>query len=296
MTGILPEQLKHFSLKRLYHKTIRVKNLVKSYSYDQVLFLLIMRMLGSPNNKSNFELLATSVPWEEIVKVRKRIHSSVDYWAQFFLLMSGLSKRKSNFVKQLDNQLFKKIALKAPPLSISNWQLSGQRPHNHPVRHIKNLSAWIAMSCIDSLYFTFKNIINQRQPVRDFLNQVENLFSNSNSNPGFKYNKTSNDKWGRSKIIEIVGNALIPFFYWEAIMNLSFGFQEYLKDMYFTLPQLSRYAKLNKFEHLLFINKSNENRFYINQGLLYLHQHFCKNGACKQCPVIGQHKDIDKNF
>jgi hypothetical protein len=296
MTGILSEQLKHFSLKRLYHKTIRVKNLVKSYSYDQVIFLLLMRMLGSPNNKSNFELLATSIPWEEIVKVRKRNHLTADYWTQYYLMMSGLGKRRPNLVNELDNQLFKKIALKAPPLSISNWQLSGQRPHNHPVRHIKNLSAWITMSCIDSLYFTLKNIINQRQSVRDFLSQVENLFSKSNSNPGFEYHKANNYKWGRSKIIEIVGNALIPFFYWEASMNLSYGFQEYLKDMYFTIPQLSRYAKLNKFERLFCANKSFEKRFYINQGLLYIHQHFCKNGECEHCPARGQHKDIDKNF
>jgi len=79
-------------------------------------------------------------------------------------------------------------------------------------------------------------------------------------------------------------------------MNSSFGFLEYLKDIYFSLPQLNRYAKLNKFEDILPLVKSEKSRFYINQGLLHLDHNYCKKGECQFCPLLSEHKEIDKHF
>jgi hypothetical protein len=104
------------------------------------------------------------------------------------------------------------------------------------------------------------------------------------------------NRWGKAKIIEIIGNVFIPFFYWEATTNSSFGFKEYLSDIYQNLPQLNRYAKLRNLEKEL--NKDNRmgNKFYKDQGLLFLKEEFCEKRNCDHCPILVQHKEIDKNF
>jgi hypothetical protein len=292
--------IKQLSLERLKYKTTRIKNLVKGYSYDQVIFLLLMKTLGSPNNSLNFEYFASSLPWEEIIKIRKSNQLSMNDWIRFLLAMSGLKKTNLTFPGKSDSLLQNRMISKAPPLSSSNWQSSGQRPQNHPVEHLNILGNWIYTFPNDSLYFTLKGIFTRREPVKHLLIKTENIFSSKNTEQRNKSlrkeNIPKNGRWGRSKIIEIIGNALIPFFYWEALMNSSFGFQEYLKDIYFALPQLNRYAKLKDFEKIFSNNEAVTRKFYIYQGLLYLHQQYCIKNDCAHCPIVGQHKEIDKNF
>jgi hypothetical protein len=293
----LLENLKLLSLKRLNYKVIRIKNIVKCNSYDQVLFLLLMRILGSPNNAANFEFLAASLPWEDLIKVRNQNNLSVTNWIEYFIYMSGL---KSNFTNYSGNIPFSKLMTKASPLSISNWHISGQRPQNHPINHLKVLANWFFYLPNDSLYFTLKNIIIQRLSAEKLIPQFHKVFSPTDpqhrDHKKIEKNPKSKFRWGQSKLYEIIGNALIPFFYWEALMNSSCGFQEYLEDIYFTLPQLSKYAKLKKFDHLPINSDSESRKFYIYQGFLNLHQHYCIKGECHLCPLIDQNKEIDKNF
>jgi hypothetical protein len=293
------KRLKQLSFERLLYKTVHVKNLVKCYSYDQVIFSLFMRILGSPNNSSNFELLASSLPWEEIINMKNKYHLSMEEWILFFLSMSGL-KSNLNSPSEFNRIANKQVIFKAAPLSQSNWQLAGQRPNNHPIGHIKNLANWIYTLKFDSLYFRLKNIVSQRLPVSSLLIMMEEVFSDSGSiaagdqisanTRGYK------SLWGRSKMIEIVGNVVLPFFTWEASMNASHGFLEYLQDVYYTLPQLTRYARLKKFEKFPVMQNYNDKKFYRNQALLFLDRQFCKNSRCIQCPVMSEYKDVDKNF
>jgi hypothetical protein len=149
------------------------------------------------------------------------------------------------------------------------------------------------------MYFGLKNIFMRRESVNNLIKNMENFFSLSiprlkGQSRRDQYPSQDNN-WGRSKIIELIGNALVPFFYWESIMTSSFGFQEYLKDIYLTLPQTNKYSKLKIFEKI-FPEKDNKGQnFYKYQGLLYLHQQYCQKNECKYCPLIDNHKEIDKN-
>lgn len=296
----LRENLKLLSLNRLNYKVIRVKDLVKCYSYDQVIFSLLMRILGSPNNATNFELLASFIPWEDMIKIKNQYHLSADHWIQFFLHMSGLKTSKSKLINKTEYIPFTRLITKASPLSNSNWQISGQRPRNHPIYHLKILAKWFTHFPNDSLYFTLKDVIIQRLSATQLLQKLLEVltpdYSKQKESNISEINADRNYTWGQAKITEIIGNALIPFFYWEALMNSSFGFQEYLEEFYFTLPQLNKYAKLEKFANSPLKSNPAYRKFYIHQGLLYLHQHYCLKGECPICPLIGQHKNIDKNF
>jgi len=158
------DNLKLLSLKRLNYKAIRIKDLVKCYSFDQVIFSLLMRILGSPNNVTNFEYLASFLPWEDLTKIKNQYRLSTDQWNQFFIYMSGLKSRKPNLIQKTDYIALATMMTKASPLSNSNWQISGQRPQNHPITHLKILAMWFTHFPYDSLYFTLKEIMIQRLP------------------------------------------------------------------------------------------------------------------------------------
>jgi hypothetical protein len=293
------KQLKQLSLKRLLYKTIRVKNLVKCHSYDQVIFMLLMRILGSPNNSTNFELLASSLPWEEIINIKNKNNRSQEEWMFFLLSMCGLKSKQISSIK-FSNFVTKHFISKAAPLSKSNWQLAGQRPNNHPTEHIKNLASWIYAIKYDSLYFRLKDIISQRQSMNSLLISIEAVFSGSDSmkkqDQKGTYTRLYKSLWGRSKIIEIVGNVILPFFTWEASTNSSHGFLEYLQDIYYSLPQSTRYARLKKFEKFPVMQNNTMRKFHSSQGLLFIDRQYCKTNRCSQCPVMSVYKDVDKNF
>jgi hypothetical protein len=295
----LYNKLENLSFERLKYKTTRIKNLVTYTSYDQAIYLLVMRTLGSPNNSLNFEYFASSLPWEDIMKVRNRKQLSAEDWVRFLLSISGLEKTKRAFARSSGNYYNYQLISKSPQLSRIDWQCSGQRPQNHPARHFNILGKWIYAFPDDSMYFGLKNIFMRRESVNNLIKNMENFFSLSiprlkGQSRRDQYPSQDNN-WGRSKIIELIGNALVPFFYWESIMTSSFGFQEYLKDIYLTLPQTNKYSKLKIFEKI-FPEKDNKGQyFYKYQGLLYLHQQYCQKNECKYCPLIDNHKEIDKN-
>jgi len=294
------ERLKILSLKRLNYKITRIKDLVKSNSYDQLLFSLLMRILGSPNNATNFEYLASLLSWEEMTLIKKKHPLSSDHWAKFYLHLSGLKPDKSNPIDNSEYFPFINLIKRTSPISYLSWQISGQRPQNNPIRHLTILANWFSQFSNESLYFTLKEIITQRLSAVELIVKLNSVLS-----PGLsksKYSsvpegeKTSSPQWGRSKTIEIIGNAIIPLFYWEASVNSSFGFQKYLEEFYFSLPQFNQYSKLDKFRRLSVKDDPLDKKFYVNQGLLHVHQNYCSKRTCHLCPLAGQIKDIDKNF
>ena len=77
-----------------------------------------------------------------------------------------------------------------------------------------------------------------------FLNKIFSVFQNS-SHPNINKNY-----WGRDFILELIGNVFIPLFFRMSIINQSFGFQEYLKQLYLDLPATQQYGRLRPFDKL----------------------------------------------
>jgi hypothetical protein len=278
----------------------RIKDLVNCHSYDQTIYLMLMRLLGSPNNTMNFEYLASLLPWEKMIEIKNHYNLSSERWLQFFLHLSGLKPFKLNVKNKNDVVLFYKLINNTSPISYFNWQRSGQRPLNNPMYRLKILTHWLSVFPYNSFYFTLKEIITQRLSEDQLILKLNEVFSHDFSDQ-CKLGQTQISKkrpphFGKPTIIEIIGNVILPFFYWEASKNLSFGFQKYLLEFYFVLPQLNQYAQLEKIKTSIAKDHLFGKKFYIYQGLLYLLQNFCRSGECENCPLNGSMKDIDKEI
>ena len=296
----LKEKLKILSLNRLNYKIARVKDLVNRYSYDQTIYVLMMRILGSPNNASNFEHLASLLPWEKIINIKNQYKFTSELWFKFYLHVSGLKPQKSRLYDENEFIQFSKLVNNTATIPFLNWQKSGQRPYNNPEYHLKILAQWFTHFPSDSLYFTFKRIISQRLPAAQLILNLNEVFSYNFpihiKSGNTTINKKSTIHWGKPKLNEIIGNVILPFFYWEALNNLSFGFQTYLEEFFFTLPQLNQYSKLEKIRRSVAGGKSLTHKFYNSQGLLYLLENHCLTGECRMCPFADTTKEIDKDF
>jgi hypothetical protein len=294
------ETLGELALKRLKEREVQIKRLVESHSYDQVLYILLMRILGSPNNVRNFEHFSCLLPWERLISIKQRYNPSLSLWMAFFLNKSGLIARTSSYayLKNLNHEL--EAIDNTTALSPMLWQLSGQRPRNNPVHHLQILAHWIHKFPHQSLYYTLKQLASSRFSFPLLFRKIQDLLSSppprhvkKNEMPGQKQQES---QWGRAKIIEIIGNAVIPFLHWEAAGHQSYGFCDYLEEFFFFLPTTGRYAKLERFKKLSSFYRPYSRGFYINQALLFLQENFCKTETCHACPLMSGHKGIDKNL
>jgi hypothetical protein len=288
------------ALKRLKEREVQIKRMVQSYSYDQVLYILLMRILGRPNNVRNFELFSCLFPWERLMAIKQRYNPSLSLWKAYFLNKSGLISRASSYVylKNLHHEL--EAIDSTGALSPTLWQLSGQRPRNSPLYHLQILACWIHQFPHQSLYYSLKQLVSRRFSFALLLRKIQHLLSSPPSRNDIKSEmpeqKQQGYQWGQAKMIEIIGNAVIPFLHWEAAGHQSYGFCDYLKEFFFFLPATGRYAKLERFKKMSCLNRPYSQRFYINQALLYLQDNFCNTGTCHSCPIISKHKGIDKNL
>jgi hypothetical protein len=91
--------------------------------------------------------------------------------------------------------------------------------------------------------------------------------------------------WGNTLLTEIVGNVIIPFFYNESLNNISFGFSAYLEEFFLFLPYTNRYGILKEFDSWKEFQATKQNKFYVNQALLFLLSRYCQGGYCKKCPL-----------
>ena len=140
----------------------------------------------------------------------------------------------------------------------------------------------------------------RRLPFKQLMTNLIDIFGHRSSSTiadktDILYNKCDSI-WGRSQIIEIIGNVTIPFFFYESIQKESFGFREYIIDFYYYLPQDNCYAKLRSFNRWRKGHHPHLRRFYVNQALLLLKIQFCKFASCSFCPLRANDKQIDINL
>ena len=296
----IEHRLKKLALDRLHSKELGIRKNSEKDPYDQVIFRQLMKVFGKPYNEQTFQLLASIFPWDYLMAIRDRFKLTPEHWLAFFAVKSGLIESTPEFslLKPLTDRV-EAINCK-PGLEATMWCPAGQRPNNRPSHHLKILSYWLHGFEGQSLYHLFKTKLRERIPYPLMLIELENIFKidlPGSKNKNFRVDsKIKTLKWGRSQIIELIGNVIIPFFHWEAARQSSLGFQSYLQSLYFFLPQSTPYAKLKPLYKRMPEYKNRFNRFYMNQGLLTLKDKFCDRRGCQACPLIVDYKDIDKNL
>jgi hypothetical protein len=147
----------------------------------------------------------------------------------------------------------------------------GIRPVNAPERRLYGLAYFIANLPAYSFRVVWYDLLNRRMPVRETIQGLIKLHRTS-GNPG----------WGKAQALELIGNIVLPYMYYEANMTKSNGFADYIAEVYFNLPSSGRYACLHRFGRIYV----DGHRFYKDQAYLHLYQQYCRKVDCAGCPIL----------
>lgn len=248
--------LKQSAIARLSEKARSLAYYCEKLGYDQAIYCMMLRIIGMPNNSNNFQRLADSFPWQQIQLLKHRFSPDLNYWIMLFFTCAGLRSRlpdPDRYGRGIPYPL-------RSVLPAELWQHTGQRPCNRPEVHLQALATFIHQFNDLSLCNHFDNLFKNRW-------LYESLFQALQRKLSIKSIQTGKRFWGRMKITEIIGNVLIPFFYYLSHKEGSLGFAAYLEEFFLFLPETCGYAKLDpvmKDRRRIQLDR----RFYVNQGLL----------------------------
>ena len=264
--------LQAMSLRRLHEKANLFYCASMGDGMDQAMYRALMRMLGRGQNADNFERLALMMPWSTIRLIKKRWHPTRQQWQHLFIYLAGLggsiNDRQFPAVTGVTDQ---------PVLPAHIWQLAGQRPFAYPAMRLRGLADFIHFFTQPELYLYFLEQTTRRSPFPECFARLQStMLPYSDDNSG--------TFWGKSLITEIIGNVIIPGLYSYAESTASAGFTSYLEDLYFWLPATSSYGCLKNYQtwpEWTALPK----KFYVRQGLLWLHKNYCCSALCDHCPL-----------
>jgi hypothetical protein len=282
-------RLKKIALSRLAEKARRFQSLIQTCSYDQAIYLMMLRILGMPQNSDNFERLALLIPWDKIQFFKRKNHQFIEYMLALFLVISGLIEKKSCFrVLKKYESLLKPIMIQQT-MSFEVWKLAGQRPANNPIIRLASIAHFVYQFQCNSIYRLVRDLFMARLSFNTLYQELCRLLSPYPSNywclicdEGF----LKPDKfWGSSVQTEIIGNIFVPIFYREALGTKSYGFASYLEEFYLHLPASNKYARLRAYEQWKELVPAIKRYFYCNQALLLIQNYYCLKHMCKYCPL-----------
>jgi len=289
------DTFRRLAIQRLQSKHELIGQFGDSLSFDQTLYLLFLRILGQPRNVNNFMILANNLPWKDLMDIRERYPMSPNHWLALLAMQAGLIEEIPRFrhLKIWHHQIEAFSGMRPLVKKPMFWHFSGQRPRNNPVQHLTILADWLYHFRGRSLYFELKQILMQRLPELQVVRLLDDFFSSSHEEPS-KNSQPSRPSWGRAKRTEIIGNMVLPFFHHESVEKGNPGFIAYLESLFLSLPDTGFYQPLHFFYSLPGLNTGGTRRFFTNQGLLYLKNHYCEKGRCQACPFEISDKEIDK--
>ncbi|MCK5034076.1 MAG: DUF2851 family protein [Calditrichia bacterium] len=279
-----PESLlQDLALQRLTNKANGIYKLVASEGIDQTLYLVLLKSLGNVVNKNTYERLAQLIPWK-LIHLLKENNKTPEFWTALFCGTAGFITEKSD----TDIKMHWKNCLpliEGTILKREIWKFGGIRPYNNPQNRLAGLAMFIWQMEDPSIYNILEQLFYERLSTSEFISKLISKFGgiqmqNLNGN-----NLNQSTLWGRNLIIEFAGNVFIPLFYKIAILNNSFGFAMYLKQLFLELPATQYYGVLNPFKKWLKTNSKETKHFYINQALLHLKNTYCSFNNFQECPL-----------
>jgi len=254
--------LSRLAFARFVHNGRALVNRMSCSNRDQILYQQLLYLIGKPRNTLPFFRLAEAIQWRDIVSLRKRYHISVQGWFYIFRRLAGLIGCDPSYPEER--------LLSSRSFQSKVWSNAGQRPFNRPASRLYGLAFFISRLPSESLHLSWHDILSQRLPVSATIDNLVRL----HITPG-------KSGWGKGQVLEVAGNIILPYFYFESINAGSNGFADYLAELFFSLPRANEYGCLRKFSTVY----HKEFSFYRDQAYLHLQNHFCTTGNCNICPL-----------
>ncbi len=254
--------LTRLAFERFVHNGRVLVNRMSCSSRDQTLYQQLLYIIGKPQNTLPFLRLSEIMPWRDVITLRSRYHISIKGWFYILRRLAGLIGCEPSYPEER--------LLSARSFQPKVWSKAGNRPCNRPASRLYGLAFFISRLPSESLYMTWHDILSQRLPVRATLDNLVRL----HITPG-------KSGWGKGQVLEVVGNIILPYFYFESLSAGSDGFGDYLAELFFSLPRANEYSRLRRFRTVYCEDFS----FSRDQAYLYIQNHFCATGNCNICPL-----------
>ncbi len=260
---------------RKQQDVMRIFNNEGQFNWNEVLYILFMKILGDELNREAFMEVARRVP----MYVLLREQSSPINIEALLIATAGFIDNYNNEeyitpLKEHAQYLLHKHRI--IPISIKSWNFQRVRPYNHPVVRLSQMA-----KIISSHKFLFNDVMMCRD-----MEDIDNLFTVAasehllNTHPHLTDTGQHSISIGRAKR-ELIGiNLVIP---------LQFAYAEYVKDDDISLqahnlqedipPELNRYIKMWR-ESGVAPNSALE-----TQALIQLSTCYCRYSRCEECPI-----------
>lgn len=272
--------LQNLALQRLLLKSKEFNREVENLGVDQALYKMLLKSLGNTQNKQNYQRIADLIPWKKVNEYKQKKIMGLEFWQALYWGVAGLINRADD--QNVMNQ-WKDIypLIKGKILKKEQWKYGGLRPNNFPKKRLNGLAHLIFQLKEDSLYKCISQVFFDRKECSVLLNSLFTHFTPKIINKS-KYPQLL---WGRSLVLEIIGNVFIPCLYYHAQQTNSYGFVYYLQQFFLSLPTPAHYGRLKSLDKRIRNNLSSKRFFYYNQALLHLQNNYCYLYKCRTCPL-----------
>ena len=219
--------------------------------------------------------------------MKQRMNLTEKDWYAIYLHLAGLIPSRSEYVQLRTVGHRISPLLPSGYLSRPMWKIAGQRPYHNPVRRLAGLAVFVKKFPGSHIYPVLHDLCYARSPYKVFKIQMSTLYQPQLSSEFKKMiiKTPARHLWGDDLLSEIIGNVIIPFFYYQAHKTASTGFKEYLESIYYQLPLNNQYSRISAFLKWPEIQGTSIQKFYLQQAFLHIRQNFCLNNLCQGCPL-----------
>jgi len=265
-------------VERLETKSNRINQLLhlNKNDWEATLYQYLAKYFGFKTNAVPFELLATSIPYNMLLKVRdNRFKLSALLFGQAGFLDEEFDEEYPNALRKEFS--FLKAKFNLLPLSKSLWKFMRMRPYNFPTIRIAQLIA---------LFYRHTNLF-QKIIEAESIETLKKLFdvrAEQYWDNHFLFNKVSSKKvrktLGDNSINILIINTIIPLLFNYGKKNDREDIKERAISFLEQLPQeknsiIKKWSTFN-----LKINSA-----YDTQALLQLKTSYCDSKNCLNCTI-----------
>lgn len=256
--------LEDHGFKRLTLKVDYIRRCSARFDYDLLCWWGLFQSLGLKANRSSFNRLFLSFPWEAY----KSENMQREEIPELLAYLAGFSQSEI---------LNKKYATLEIPHDL-NWVFMGVRPASHPQNRLKWLGVFLMKYYGTSLFETCKDRLFKEGFSRVFWHRFFHVESRDCMEPG------------ESLSLELAMNALVP-----VLLASMSPDNEMYKMMVNGIKKLSvpEYHLSCRFytRHNIDSHHSFRRKWVIQQGILYIQERYCSQDLAAICPLCNREEN-----
>lgn len=263
---ILTSQILRCALERIQIKSdIFLKALAQNKgSWEETAYQLLFKSFGSQLNGLPFEMLARSVPF----KILKRLKFQPESIQALLFGQAGLLTKALAPHEAFESYGYLRIKYGLNPMTTEAWKFMRTRPSNFPTLRLAQLSKFLIGK--ESLF--------------EFLMQERNIeewkIEFSKSSNIVLWNKYLSGRMGKSAIYSVLINAVAVLQYsYGRYLNVS-SIKQRAIDLLENIP-----PEDNKLVRIFDLQKEIVQTCMHSQGILQLFQQYCSKKRCLNCKV-----------